>query len=162
MRRHPISGLISRELSQFRQMKRSAYLINIGRGAIVNLADLTAALESGEIAGAGIDVFETEPLPPGHPLWRMNNVILTPHVAGFAPNIAERHLAVLLDNLGRFASGEPLRNVVNKAMWFGRGDWVFTVEASSLVTSRGRYKTSHGFHGSISVESVKSVANPLK
>jgi phosphoglycerate dehydrogenase-like enzyme len=104
--------------TQFRQMKPSAYLINIGRGAIVDLAALTGALESGEIAGAGLDVFETEPLPSGHPLWGMKNVILTPHVAGFAPNIAERHLAVLLDNLGRFVRGEALRNVVNKAMWF--------------------------------------------
>jgi phosphoglycerate dehydrogenase-like enzyme len=104
--------------AQFRQMKRTAYLINIGRGAIVDLADLTAALEAGEIAGAGLDVFETEPLPAGHPLWRLPNVIVTPHVAGFAPRIAERHLAVLLDNLRRFQRGEPLRNVADKARWF--------------------------------------------
>jgi phosphoglycerate dehydrogenase-like enzyme len=104
--------------TQFQQMKRSAYLINIGRGAIVDLADLTAALQAKEIAGAALDVFEVEPLPADHPLWRFENVILTPHVAGYSPRIAERHLGLLLDNLGRFQRGEPLRNVVNKALWF--------------------------------------------
>jgi phosphoglycerate dehydrogenase-like enzyme len=103
---------------QFQQMKRSAYLINIGRGVIVDLADLTAALRAGEIAGAGLDVFETEPLPADHSLWKMENVILTPHVAGYSPRIAERHLGLLLDNVRRFVAGEPLRNVVNKAEWF--------------------------------------------
>ncbi|MBI3696028.1 MAG: D-2-hydroxyacid dehydrogenase, partial [Acidobacteria bacterium] len=103
---------------QFQQMKRTAYLINIGRGVIVDLADLVAALEAGEIAGAGLDVFETEPLPADHPLWKMENVILTPHVAGYSPRIPERHLAVLLDNVSRFARGEALRNVVRKEMWF--------------------------------------------
>jgi phosphoglycerate dehydrogenase-like enzyme len=103
---------------QFQQMKRSAYFINIGRGAIVDLADLTAALQAGEIAGAGLDVFEKEPLPADHPLWKLDNVILTPHVAGYSPRIAERHLAVLLENIRRFAGGEPLQNIVNKAMWF--------------------------------------------
>lgn len=103
---------------QFQQMKRTAYLINIGRGAIVDLADLTAALRAGEIAGAGLDVFEVEPLPPDHPLWAMPNVIITPHVAGASPRIAERHLGVLLDNLGRFVRGEPLVNVADKRRWF--------------------------------------------
>jgi phosphoglycerate dehydrogenase-like enzyme len=104
---------------QFRQMKRDAYLINIGRGAIVDLDDLTAALEAHEIAGAALDVFEVEPLPPDHSLWKMpGRVIITPHVAGYSPRIAERHLAVLLDNVGRFVRGEPLRNVADKEKWF--------------------------------------------
>ena len=103
---------------QFEEMKKTGYLINIGRGVIVDLADLTAALQQGEIAGAGLDVFEEEPLPGDHPLWSMENVIITPHVAGHSPRIAERHLGVLLDNVRRFAWGESLRNVVNKARWF--------------------------------------------
>jgi len=103
---------------QFQQMKPGAYLINIGRGVIVNLEDLVQSLRAGEIAGAGLDVFETEPLPVDHPLWEMENVILTPHIAGYSPRIPERHLAVLLDNISRFSKGEELRNVVNKSMWF--------------------------------------------
>ena len=104
--------------AQFRQMKPSGYLINIGRGAIVDLGDLVAALRAGELAGAGLDVYETEPLPADHALWAMPNVILTPHVAGASPRIAERHLHVLLDNVGRFARGEPLTNLVDKPRWF--------------------------------------------
>ncbi len=105
-------------LPQFEQMKPSAYLINIGRGVIVKLGDLCEALRRGLIAGAGLDVFEVEPLPADHPLWRMENVIITPHVAGTSPRIAERHLEVLLDNVGRFRRSEPLRNVVDKRRWF--------------------------------------------
>lgn len=108
--------LFNRE--RIRRMKRSAYLINVGRGVIVDLADLTAALQAGEIAGAGLDVFETEPLPVGHPLWSMGNVIITPHCAAASPRVPERHLETLLDNLRRFAKGEALRNVVDKANWF--------------------------------------------
>jgi phosphoglycerate dehydrogenase-like enzyme len=103
---------------QFEQMRRSAILINIGRGAVVDLADLTAALESGLIAGAALDVFEIEPLPGDHPLWTMENVILTPHVAAASTHIAERHTATLLENVRRFAAGEPLLNVANKELWF--------------------------------------------
>ena len=74
---------------QFRQMKPTAYLVNIGRGAIVGLDDLVAALEANEIAGAALDVFETEPLPASSPLWGMGDrVILTPHVAGYSPHRA--------------------------------------------------------------------------
>jgi phosphoglycerate dehydrogenase-like enzyme len=104
---------------QFQQMKRGAYLINVGRGAIVDLEDLTAALRAGEIAGAGLDVFEMEPLPADHPLWGMvGQVIITPHVAGYSPRIAERHLGVLLANIRRFVRGEPLQNAVDKTRWF--------------------------------------------
>jgi phosphoglycerate dehydrogenase-like enzyme len=85
---------------------------------IVDLADLTAALEAGEIAGAGLDVFEVEPLPADHPLWRMENVIITPHCAAASPRIAERHLETVLDNVRRFVAGQPLRNVVDKAAWY--------------------------------------------
>jgi phosphoglycerate dehydrogenase-like enzyme len=104
--------------AQFRQMKPTAYLINIGRGAIVDLGDLVAALRAAEIGGAGLDVYETEPLPSDHPLWTMPNVILTPHVAGNSPRIAERHLAVLLDNVRRFAAASRLATVVDKRRWF--------------------------------------------
>lgn len=107
--------LFNRE--RIRRMKPSAYLINVGRGVIVDLADLTAALQAGEIAGAGLDVFETEPLPGAHPLWRMGNVIITPHCAAASPRVPERHLAVLLDNLRLFVAGQPLSNVVNKSEW---------------------------------------------
>jgi phosphoglycerate dehydrogenase-like enzyme len=103
---------------QFRQMQRSAYLINIGRGVIVDLADLTAALQAKEIAGAALDVFETEPLPANHPLWRMQNVLITPHVAAASPRIAERHTATLLENIRRFARGEEPLTLVDKERWF--------------------------------------------
>jgi phosphoglycerate dehydrogenase-like enzyme len=104
--------------TQLQSMKSSARLINVGRGALVSLADLVAALEAKEIAGAALDVFETEPLPSDHALWKLDNVILTPHVAGFGPLIAARHLQVLLDNLRRFVAGQPLLNLVDKAAWY--------------------------------------------
>ena len=102
---------------QLRQMKRTAYLINVGRGVIVDLADLAAALQAGDIAGAGLDVFENEPLPADNSLWRMPNVIITPHTAAASPRVAERHLETLMDNLRRFVAGQQLRNVVDKKRW---------------------------------------------
>ena len=104
---------------RFRRMKRSAFFINIGRGRTTRLEDLTAALEQGELAGCGLDVFEVEPLPSSHRLWGLPNVLLTPHIAvRDAENLPERRYQVLRDNARRFAAGEPLRNVVDKAAWF--------------------------------------------
>lgn len=100
------------------QMKRNAVLVNIGRGAIVDLADLTEALRAGEIAGAALDVCEVEPLPAEHPLWQMPNVIITPHVAAASPRIAERHLETLLENIRRFVRGEPPATLVDKRKWY--------------------------------------------
>jgi phosphoglycerate dehydrogenase-like enzyme len=82
------------------------------------LDDLVAALRAGQLAGAALDVFEQEPLPPGHPLWTLPNVLLTPHTAGYGPYLDDRRFAILLDNARRFLAGQPLRNVVDKGRWF--------------------------------------------
>jgi phosphoglycerate dehydrogenase-like enzyme len=104
--------------ARFQRMKRSAFFINIGRGMTTRLDDLVQALRAGEIAGAGLDVFEQEPLPAGHPLWTMPGVLITPHTAGYGPYLDERRFEILLDNCRRFLAGQPLRNVVDKARWF--------------------------------------------
>jgi phosphoglycerate dehydrogenase-like enzyme len=109
-------GLMHRE--RLRRMKQSAFLINIGRGMTVRLNDLVAALHAGEIAGAGLDVFEIEPLPADHALWSAPNVLITPHTAGYGPYLDDRRLDIILDNCRRLAAGKPLRNVVDKAAWF--------------------------------------------
>lgn len=107
------------QADRFRRMKSTAYFINVGRGKTMKIDDLAAAIESGVIAGCGLDVFEVEPLPSTHRLWTLPNVLLTPHVAiRDAENIAERRFELLLDNARRFAADEPLRNVVNKAAWY--------------------------------------------
>jgi phosphoglycerate dehydrogenase-like enzyme len=109
-------GFMNRE--RFQRMKKSAFFINIGRGMTTRLDDLVAALEAGEIAGAGLDVYEIEPLPADHKLWTMPGVLLTPHTAGHGPYLDERRFEVLSDNCRRFAAGQELRNVVDKARWF--------------------------------------------
>jgi phosphoglycerate dehydrogenase-like enzyme len=103
---------------RFRRMKRTAFFINIGRGMTTRLGDLVAALKAGEIAGAGLDVFEEEPLPADHPLWTLPGVLITPHTAGYGPYLDERRFEVLSDNCRRFLTGQPLRNVVDKSRWF--------------------------------------------
>lgn len=100
------------------QMKKSAILINIGRGPIVDLDDLADALEANEIRGAALDVCDPEPLPADHRLWRMPNVIITPHVAAASPRIAERHLETLLENIRRFLNNEPPATLVDKQLWY--------------------------------------------
>jgi phosphoglycerate dehydrogenase-like enzyme len=104
--------------ARFRRMKRSAFFINIGRGMTTRLDDLAAALQAGEIAGAGLDVFEQEPLPADHPLWTMPGVLITPHTAGYGPYLEERRFDVLADNCRRFLARHDLRNVVDKSRWF--------------------------------------------
>ncbi len=91
--------------------KPSAYIYNIGRGSTIDEAALAAALEQGKLAGAGLDVFETEPLPAESPLWKMDNVILTPHVSGITPFYFKRFAELFLANLRQFLSSEPLQNV---------------------------------------------------
>ncbi|MBK7405526.1 MAG: D-2-hydroxyacid dehydrogenase [Phycisphaerales bacterium] len=98
----------------FAAMKDGAYIINIARGPIVETDALIHALKSGHLAGACLDVTDPEPLPPGHALWSLPNVIITPHVASDAPQTQERWWALFRENVRRFGAGEPLLNTVDK------------------------------------------------
>jgi D-2-hydroxyacid dehydrogenase (NADP+) len=102
------------KFEEFQAMKDTSYLINISRGKIICEKDLIRALKNKDIAGAGLDVFEEEPLPDTSPLWEMDNVILTPHYAGSTPEYFNRAINIFCDNLTRFLKGEPLINMVDK------------------------------------------------
>ena len=104
--------------AKFERMKQSAFFINIGRGSNVVLADLDRALRENQIAGAALDVFEEEPLPKEHPLWTAPNFLMTPHVAASGPHLHGRRVALMAKNANRFADGEELVNIVDKANWF--------------------------------------------
>jgi len=99
---------------ELKLMKPTAYLVNIGRGGLVDEQALVLALRASEIAGAGLDVFEHEPLPADSPLWDMPNVMITPHDAGSSPRSHERFMGLFVENLRRFVAGEQLLNVVDK------------------------------------------------
>lgn len=99
---------------ELRAMKPTAYLINVGRGAVIREPALIRALREGWIAGAGLDVFEEEPLPPDSPLWEMENVVITGHYAGSTPMYDQRGMAIFIENLRRYRAGQPLRYVVDK------------------------------------------------
>lgn len=101
-----------------RSMKQGACFYNVGRGSTVDEAALVEALESGHLAGAGLDVFEDEPLPSSSPLWGMDNVIVTPHVGGLSPREAEREAELFLENLVRWANGRELLNVVDSELGY--------------------------------------------
>lgn len=117
---------------QFKLMKPTASIINIARGPTIRIDDLDAALRSGEIGGAALDVFEIEPLPKEHPLWTAPNVVITPHVAvaqmyqpgtstdprGFPSLADERVFATTAENIRRFLRGQELLNPVDKEKWF--------------------------------------------
>jgi phosphoglycerate dehydrogenase-like enzyme len=104
-------GLIGER--ELRTMRPAARIINISRGAVIDEAALVRALKEGWIAGAALDVFQEEPLPPDSELWGMEKVILTPHISGGTPVYMERTVALFCDNLRRYLAGEPLRNVVD-------------------------------------------------
>jgi len=105
-------GLIGE--AQLKKMKPTAFLINIARGKIIDQKALIRALKEGWIGGAGLDVFEEEPLPEASELWGLPNVVITPHVAGATPYYWTRVTNLFADNLRRFLSGQPLVNVVDK------------------------------------------------
>ena len=104
-------GAISRDV--IARMKPTAWLMNIARGAIVDEPAMIEALQAKRIAGAALDVFTTEPLPPDSPLWKLENVIITPHHSGSSPRAGERTLALFAENLRRYKAGEPLINRVD-------------------------------------------------
>lgn len=99
---------------QFAAMPRGAIFLNLGRGSVVDEDALVRALHSGRLAGAGLDVFETEPLPHSSPLWRMRNVIISPHVGGNSDRTAERAAHLFAVNLSRYLAGQSLLNVVSR------------------------------------------------
>ncbi|MBN1581925.1 MAG: D-2-hydroxyacid dehydrogenase [Anaerolineae bacterium] len=113
---HETKGLFGERA--FKAMKKTAYIVNIGRGGTIDEKALIKALGAGWIAGAGLDVFETEPLPEDSPLWQMDNVIVTAHYAGLTPHYEERAMAIFTENLRRYRAGQPLKNVVDKKLGY--------------------------------------------
>jgi len=110
---HETRGLIGAKA--LARMKPSAFFINVGRGASVDEAALAHALRERQIAGAAVDVFDREPPPAGHPLYEVDNVILSPHVSGFLPSYDEKCSVLFAENLRRFLAGAPLLNLVDRA-----------------------------------------------
>jgi phosphoglycerate dehydrogenase-like enzyme len=103
---------------QFDLLKRGAYFIAVSRGRLYDTDALVRALDSRHVAGAGLDVTNPEPLPKGHALWKFENVVITPHLAGQSDLIQARRMELVKENIRRFAAGEPLLNVVDKAQGY--------------------------------------------
>jgi len=99
---------------EFELMKRGSYFIAVSRGGIYDMNGLVKALDSRKLAGAGVDVVDPEPLPKGHPLWKFDNVMITPHVAGRSDKDNERMLGTIMENIRRFGEGLPMVNVADK------------------------------------------------
>jgi len=97
----------------FKAMKPTAYFVSVGRGASTVTDDLVAALNAGEIAGAGLDVTDPEPLPAGHPLWTTPRVLISPHTAGRSDRTSDRMFLLVAENLRRYVAGDPLLSVVD-------------------------------------------------
>ena len=99
---------------QFESMKQGAYFIAVSRGGLYDLNSLVKALDSKRLAGAGVDVTDPEPLPKGHALWKFDNAIITPHIAGRSDKDAARMVGTIKENIRRFTEDKPLINVVDK------------------------------------------------
>src|SRR5260370_14304344 len=99
---------------QFELMKKGAYFIAVSRDKVYNTNALVKALDSRQLAGAGLDVTNPEPLPKESPLWKFDNVIITPHIAGQSDNVNARQMALFKENIAHFVKGEQLVNVVDK------------------------------------------------
>jgi phosphoglycerate dehydrogenase-like enzyme len=94
-------------------MPRGSYIVNIGRGGVIDEGALVQAVRSGQLAGVGLDVTETEPLPADSPLWNEPNILLTPHIAGFTTQLREKKVRWFADNLARYIRGETLKGLVD-------------------------------------------------
>ena len=99
---------------EFELLKPHSYFVAVSRGGIYDMGGLVKALDSKVLAGAGVDVTDPEPLPKGHPLWKFNNVVITPHIAGRSDRDNERMVGTIKENIKRFVDGKPLINVVDK------------------------------------------------
>jgi phosphoglycerate dehydrogenase-like enzyme len=99
---------------EFDLMKKNSYFIAVSRGGIYEMPGLVKALDEKKLAGAGVDVTDPEPLPKGHALWKFDNVVVTPHIAGRSDNDAGRMVGTIKENIQRFVDGKPLLNVVDK------------------------------------------------
>ena len=104
--------------AEFAVVKPTAVVINIGRGPVIDEAALLRALMASRIKGAGLDVFEHEPLPTGHPLYKLENVLLSPHCADHTADWQDRAMRFFLEQYSKFANGEPLNNIVNKRVGY--------------------------------------------
>lgn len=100
--------------AQFELLKPNSYFVAVSRGGVYDMGALVRALDSKRLAGAGVDVTDPEPLPKGHPLWKFNNVVITPHIAGRSDRDHERMTGTVKENIRRFVDGKPLVNVVDK------------------------------------------------
>lgn len=105
-------------LKRFKKFKKGGFFVNIGRGTTVVEKDLVKALKEGPVAGAGLDVFESEPLSKSSPLWKMENVIITPHISGWTPYYTDRVVDIFCENLKAYLQGKPMPNLVDKELGY--------------------------------------------
>ena len=101
---------------EFKKMKPTAYFINTARGKIVQQKALVEALQAGEIAGAVLDVFWSEPLPANHPLLKMRNVLITPHIAGASTDVPTCHSRMAYNDIQHYLKKEPMKHVYNRKL----------------------------------------------